>query len=57
MEVDVGIDIHIENIAWLCKIMSICNKQHLSNIWCSIREKLSNTEAELKKCVAYKKSV
>ena len=31
-------------------------KQHLSNIWNSIHEKLSNTKAELKKCVAYKKA-
>ena len=34
-------------------IMLICVKQHLS----SIMKKLSNTEAELKKSVAYKKSV
>ena len=33
----------------------MCNKQHLSNIWSSTYEKLSNTEAELKKSVAYKK--
>ena len=31
-------------------------KQHLSNIWNSIHETLSNTKAELKKCVAYKKA-
>ena len=34
--------------------MLICIKQHLSNIWSSIHEKLSNTEIELKiikKCV------
>ena len=36
-------------------IMIICIKQHLSNIWSSIHENLSNTEAELKKSVAYKK--
>ena len=35
----------------------ICIKQHLSNTWSSVHEKLSNTEAELKKSVAYKKSV
>ena len=34
-------------------IMLICVKRHLS----SIMKKLSNTEAELKKSVAYKKSV
>ena len=32
-----------------------CIKQHLSNTWSSNHEKLSNTEAELKKSVAYKK--
>ena len=37
--------------------MLICIKQHLNNMWNSIHEKLSNTEAELKKSVAYKKSV
>ena len=31
------------------------NKQNWSNIWIWIHEKLSNTEAELKTCVAYKK--
>ena len=36
-------------------MMVMCNKQHLSNIWSSTYEKLSNTEAELKKSVAYKK--
>ena len=33
--------------------MLICIKQHLSNIWRSVHEKLSYTEAELKKNVAY----
>ena len=33
----------------------ICIKQHLINIRSSIYEKLSNTEAELKKSVVYKK--
>ena len=28
-------------------LMVICTKQHLSKIWSSIHEKLSNTEAEL----------
>ena len=41
----------------LSMMMLICIKQHLSNSWSSIHEKQSNTEAELKKCVAYKKSV
>ena len=36
-------------------IMIICIKQHLSDIWSSIHEKLSNTEAELEKSDANKK--
>ena len=32
-------------------------KQHLSKIWSSNQKKWSNTEAELEKAVAYKKSV
>ena len=35
----------------------ICFKEHLNNIWSSIHEKLSNTEAKLKKGVGYEKSV
>ena len=36
--IDQGVDIetNIENIAWLGKTTSLCNKQHLSNIWGSI---------------------
>ena len=30
-------------------MMATCIKQHLSNIWSSIHEKVNNTEAELKK--------
>ena len=37
--------------------MLISINQHLSSIWSSIMKKLSNTEAELKKRVAYKKNV
>ena len=33
----------------------ICFKQHLSKMWRSIDERVSNTETELKKSVAYKK--
>ena len=36
-------------------MMLICIKQQLNNIWSSIHEKLSSTEAELKKIVAYEK--
>ena len=32
MEVDVDMDINMQNLACLCKIMSVCNKQHLSAI-------------------------
>ena len=38
-------------------MMIIYIKQKLSNIWSSIMKKLSNTEAKLKKSVAYKKGV
>ena len=36
-------------------MMVTCIAQHLSNIQSSIHEKLSNTDAQLKKSVAYKK--
>ena len=42
---------------YLSIIMVICITQHLSNIWSRIHKNLSNTEAELKKSVGYKKSV
>ena len=36
-------------------MMLICTKQHLNNIEAQFMRKLSNTEFELKKSVAYKK--
>ena len=33
---NVDIETNIENIAYLGKTMSLCNKQHLSNIWGSL---------------------
>ena len=33
---DLYMETNIENTACLCKTMSLCNKQHLSNIWGSI---------------------
>ena len=33
---DVGIEANVENIVCLGKTMSLCNKQHLSNIWVSV---------------------
>ena len=36
-------------------MMVVYNKQHLSSIWSWIHEKLSNTEAQLKKRVVYNK--
>ena len=36
--------------------MLLSIKQHLGNIWSQFMKKLSNTESELKKCVAYKKA-
>ena len=40
---------------YLSIMIIICTKQHLSNIQSSVHEKLSNTEAELKKSIAYKR--
>ena len=37
-----------------CTMTVICIKQHISNIWSSVHEK-GNSEAELKKSVAFKK--
>ena len=37
--------------------MAICIKQHLKNIWSYFMKELSNTEAELKKSVAYRKRI
>ena len=45
----------IKSKKFLSMITLICIKQHLSNIWSSIHEKINNTETELKKSVAYKK--
>ena len=36
---------------------ALYSKQHLNNIWSSIYDNLSNTKAELKKSVAYKKGM
>ena len=33
---DIDILTNMQNIACLGKRMPLCNKQHLSNIWCSI---------------------
>ena len=33
---DIDTEINIENIACLGKTMSLCNNQHLRNIWASI---------------------
>ena len=38
-------------------MMVMCTKQHVSNIWSSIHDKISLVEAKLKKSIAYKKSV
>ena len=57
IDLDVDIKINKESVMCLDKNISNCNKQYLSNIWCSIHEKLSNFEAELKWCFALKKRV
>ena len=41
---------------FLSMMMLICIKQHLSNIWSSIHEKLGNTETELNKIKILKKA-
>ena len=51
--IDLGLDIDTN----YRKYKKCCINQNLSNIRSSIDEKLSNTEAQLKKSVAYKKSV
>ena len=33
---DIKIETEVQNIACLGKIVSFCNKQHLSNIWGSV---------------------
>ena len=33
LDQDVDMGFNIENTACLGKVMSLCNKQHLSNIW------------------------
>ena len=40
MELYVDMDENKQNIACLCRIVSICNKQHLINILGSIHEKV-----------------
>ena len=54
IDLDVDIYTNIQNAASLIKIMSICNKQHLGNIWGSINSK-GKTEGELEKGVAYRR--
>ena len=49
-------DKNIRNIECLGKLMSKCNKQHLNNVEAQFIKKLSNTEAELNKCLPYKKA-
>ena len=41
---------------YLIMMITICIKQHLSNIWSRFMKKLSSTEAEFVKSVAYKKA-
>ena len=46
-------DTNIKNMASLGKVMSINNKQHLSNIWGSIHEKVKQhlSWIEKKRCL------
>ena len=50
-------DAIVQNIAYLGKVMCINYKQHFAKFEVQFIKKLSNTEAELKKNVAYKKKV
>ena len=50
-------DAIVQNIAYLGKVMCINYKQHFATFEVQFIKKLSNTEAELKKSVAYKKKV
>ena len=44
MELDADMDTNIQNIVCLCKVMSICNKQHFSIIWGSIHQKVKQRQ-------------
>ena len=46
--------LNIKTVAAYCIYIYIYIKQHLSNIWSTIHEKLSNTQAELKNSVGHK---
>ena len=39
IDLDVDMDTNKHNIACHGKVMSICNKQHVSNIWTSVHSK------------------
>ena len=61
IDLDIDMDINkkeynTKNIACLRKIMSIHNKQHLSNMGGFISLKLSNTDAELKNALPINKA-
>ena len=58
MEVDVDMDINMQNLACLCKIMSVCNKQHLSAIqWkMSFNLKLNSWKSEATLRLSWKMS-
>ena len=53
---DVGIETNIENIACLGMAMSLCNKQHLSNIWGSIYKKVKQYWGSVEKNITYKRT-
>ena len=55
MDLDADMKTNMQNVACFGKIMSICNKQHLSNIWRLFIKKLSNAEVEFKKMRCLKK--
>ena len=51
------IEANKENIACLGKIMPLCNKQHLSNIWGSIYEKVKGAFSGLSQFLALMKAL
>ena len=57
VDLEVGIEINTQNIACFSKTMPLRNKHTLGAFDAQFIKKISNTEAELKKSVVYKKSV
>ena len=48
---------YIKYKMWLCIMMTVCIKHHLSNIWSSIHEKVKQHWGWVEKSIDYKKGV